>query len=294
MFKYANILIFLFYCVNLSAQSDSNSDIILKEREIQNFFSELLFSKTDTEKNAASNKIYKALKSVLISPESFRYSFDSLPYLGKVTSEDSLVRVFTWNIQYLDGTYTYYGFVQHYFPRVNTVELHTLTDKSSEQTFSDATTFTAENWSGALYYDIILTKSRKQTYYTLLGWDGNNLLTSKKIIDAVTFNKGGKPVFGAPVFNTPEGLKYRIMFEFANRASMMVRYFKDKEMIVCDHLSPADPKYKGIYQYYGPDFSYDTYILENGIWNYEADIDFKNPNKQRSKDEDPERGLERE
>ena len=42
-----------------------------------------------------------------------------------------------------------------------------------------------KNWYGCLYYDIIPIKVGKEKYYTLLGWDGNNKNTTKKIIDVV-------------------------------------------------------------------------------------------------------------
>jgi hypothetical protein len=45
---------------------------------------------------------------------------------------------------------------------------------------------------------------------------------------------------------------------------------------VFDHLVPVSPELKGRKEYYGPDFSYDTYNLEKGMWMLKADVEVRN------------------
>lgn len=75
---------------------------------------------------------------------------------------------------------------------------------------------------------------------------------------------------------------------------MILRYNEQEDIIVCDHLSPGNPKMKGKYEYYGPDFSYDAFDFEKGKWFHKSDIDpdvainyKKNKNIEQLKKRDP-------
>jgi hypothetical protein len=58
---------------------------------------------------------------------------------------------------------------------------------------------------------------------------------------------------------------------------MMLRYDKNSEMIILDHLAPPSDLYKDNFRFYGPDFSYDGYVYEKGNWVLTKDIDVRNP-----------------
>jgi hypothetical protein len=47
-------------------------------------------------------------------------------------------------------------------------------------------------------------------------------------------------------------------------------------MIIHDHLSPFQPRYEGQFHNYGPDFSFDGFILENNMWKQLIDINISN------------------
>jgi hypothetical protein len=40
-------------------------------------------------------------------------------------------------------------------------------------------------------------------------------------------------------------------------------------------LSPSSPEYKDNHQFWGPDFTFDSYNLENGYWRLKSDIDIR-------------------
>ena len=57
----------------------------------------------------------------------------------------------------------------------------------------------------------------------------------------------------------------------------MALLFDDRvNMIVFDHLSPSESSFKGQYQYYGPDGSYDVLRFKRGKWFYKSDFDIRN------------------
>ena len=63
--------------------------------------------------------------------------------------------------------------------------LFSLTDKSADIKNPENTVGEASKWYGMLYYKIVPVKIKRKKYYTLLGWDGNDKITAKKIIDVL-------------------------------------------------------------------------------------------------------------
>jgi hypothetical protein len=56
----------------------------------------------------------------------------------------------------------------------------------------------------------------------------------------------------------------------------MTLRFKSDSSIVFDHLVPFSPEMIDNHQYYGPDYSYDAYYLENGLWRLTINVDVRN------------------
>ncbi len=260
----------------IKAQSQDHSFYQKKEDTLSQHFESLAQAQSDKQKKAINQKIIRIFETILADEASFDYPFDKLQNVGKILSEDNAVRIFTWNLPYQDGTYEYFGYIQYWKSKKEMILLP-LIDKSASISQPQSSTLNNKNWFGALYYNIIHTDYKGKDYYTLLGWDGNDLFTKKKVIDIITFKDYDQAQFGVPVFKHPNGITKRVVFEFNIRAKMVLRWDKKNEMIICDHLSPSKPQFEGQYQYYGPDFSYDAFYFEDGFWVYQADIDVKNP-----------------
>jgi hypothetical protein len=247
------------------------------EDSIQLCFNKIINANDDSVKLFHNQRIIHLFNSVLAKNESFSYPFDSLLNMGKLTSPDKKIRLYNWNIQLRNGEFKYFGFLQVKSKEKNIINIYPLIDKSSELENTGNVTTSNKNWYGALYYQIIEVKDKKNKYYTLLGWDGNNDFTNKKIIEVLYFNKSEKPSFGKNIFKFENEKKKRVIFEYSYLASMALRYEETLQMIVYDHLAPSSPKFEGQYQYYGPDFSYDGLFFKNGKWTEEKNIDVRNP-----------------
>jgi hypothetical protein len=131
------------------------------------------------------------------------------------------------------------------------------------------TQYNKKNWYGALYYTIIPVKKDKAVYYTLLGWDGNNKFSNKKIIETMSFQSNGNIKFGLPYFIYPNGkTKRRVVFQYNKQSYMSLKYFKERkeELIIFDHLIPKSPQLEGMYDWYVTDLSFDAFKLENEKW----------------------------
>jgi hypothetical protein len=117
-----------------------------------------------------------------------------------------------------------------------------------------------------------MTRKGKSSTYTLLGWDGKDNLTTRKIVDAITIS-GDKIRLGANLFEYAGDSRKRVILEYSNEVSASVKYFPKKNCIVMDHLSPKNPMMQGIYADYGPDGTYCLFELKKDKWIFMDEID---------------------
>lgn len=286
---------FLFYCSFVFSQSKFEF-IESEEKLLKRHFKKILNSRDDEEKRKLNQKVLNTFSFILSDKLSFEYSFDSLEFVGIIKSSDNLMRIYSWNLAYNDGSYEYFGFIQYFGETKKSVFakrkmiLYTLEDHSKDIRNAEFKDLNNVNWYGALYYDMIVNEYKKQTYYTLLAWDGNDEFSNKKIIDVIYFTDDNTLNFGAKIFDFDnEHLKskrrrpkkkqefYRLIFEFAEKATMILRYTNNR--IVFDNLSPSSSSYEGEYQYYGPDASYNSFVFKKGKWRFVENVDVRNPKK---------------
>ncbi|PTQ93642.1 hypothetical protein C8P68_108104 [Mucilaginibacter yixingensis] len=225
----------------------------------------------ELERQNANYNFIKTLTSALKVNNSFIYKFDSLKYVSILNAPDNRFRIFSWYVQYADGSYRFFGTIQmntggplQMFPLKDYTPL---LDKAPEDSV-----LTDGRWYGAQYYKIIPVYGSKP-YYMLLGWKGNTVESTKKVIEVLSFQKN-KPVLGMEVFNGTT--KKRRVFEYTRQASMLLRFVAERNLIVFDHLAPPDKKLKDKPQTYGPDLSYDGYQLKNGKWTLIENLDMRN------------------
>ena len=287
--KKVSVLILFFISIHVSAQE------VTEQKQVFDLYNDTLriickkiySSTTDIDKQKYNRQLLKTFELVLNKPNSFEYSFDSLNDVARLSPPDKTFRIINWNIPYSDGTQEYFGFIQYKLVKIKKtgflkkekteiVQLYPLIDKSAEIKNPENTITDNKKWFGMLYYKIITKKTKNNTYYTLLAWDGNDKFTKKKIIDVLTFDDNGTPHFGADIFNIPKKNPKRIIFEYGATCSMSLKYSNKKDSIVFDHLAPEQPQLEGQYQYYCTDMSYDGFGFKHGKWNYGTDVNATN------------------
>jgi hypothetical protein len=214
---------------------------------------------------------------LLSNAATFNYPFDSLKTLSKLITPDKSTRIFTWVLpSYTGNAYKYYGLIQRINPRTKSYKVIGMQELKITNEEAENSELKTDSWYGAIYYDVIEKKYKKKTQYVLLGWQGNDLLTNRKVIDLIYFDEWDNVTYGAPVFKEDNKLKYRVIFEFTSSATMLLRYEARKKMIVFDHLSPSSPAAKGQYRFYGPDFTYDGFVFRKGYWLLKTNLDLRN------------------
>mgnify|MGYP006145801833 CR=1 FL=1 len=234
--------------------------------------------KTYESRFTSNNTVKKELRKALSHDESFNYPFDSLgKFMGTMISPDNAFRLFNWNLEKPNGQHLYFGLVMSYDKRRERYLITELIDKSASMVDTEPEKMALDdrNWFGALYYHIIPFEKGTKTYYALLGWDGNNKLSKKKLIDVMAFS-GSKIKFGFPIFKQEDSQWFRrVIFEYSAQASMSLKEYdtKNNALIVFDHLSPSSGALKGHPEHMFPDGSFDSYQLEKGKWVFYKDPD---------------------
>lgn len=270
------IICTILFSNRLYSQELKDIELVIIEDSLSNLFNALTTTKSDSEKIVINNQIINTLTSAIELENSFTYPFDSLKKLGKLTSEDKVIKVYTWNVAFSDFTYKYFSLLQIFNERDNNYQTYLLKDKSDEIENPEKASLTVDNWYGALYYQIVVKKYKKKNTYILIGWKGFSNFSTKKVIEPIEITKNGIIKFNSTVFKINNEKKKRLIFEFSARASMICRYDEQYDMIIYDHLSPSNSKYAGQYQYYGPDMTQDALEFNKGSWTYIPNVDIRN------------------
>jgi hypothetical protein len=187
----------------------------------------------------ADSVFTRVLVRALKTKNAFHYPFDSLQTVSILYAPDSAFRIFTWQLVINENVIRQHGAIQM---KTNdgSLKLFPLIDKSDVTTSIADTIGNNYGWMGAIYYKIILKKFGNQNYYTLLGFDENNIRSSRKIIEVLHFNNG-EPIFGGSYFSGEKADGFskwqsRYIMEYKKEAGPRLNYDKDLDMIVVEHL----------------------------------------------------------
>ncbi|HMO61511.1 MAG TPA: hypothetical protein PKC39_15700 [Ferruginibacter sp.] len=228
--------------------------IILDNRAENRFDADSIFTR----------QLVKALKT----PYSFDYPFDSLQNISRLYAPDSSFRIFTWHVVIHENVVRQHGAIQMK-TYDGSLKLYPLIDKSDVVLNLTDTTANNKGWIGAIYYKMIQTRSSNQNYYTLLGYDENNIRSNRKIIEVLHFTND-EPTFGGRFFSFEEDTVFkpsqsRYIMEYKKDAGPRLTYDEDLKMIVFEHLESEtnEPKKKWTYV---PDGDYEGFKWKNGKW----------------------------
>ncbi|MFN3917988.1 MAG: hypothetical protein ACK4K0_09625 [Flavobacteriales bacterium] len=285
------ILLFLTFNLLLTGYGQNMRSI---EDSLVTLLNHVRAASNDKDVNERNSQFSEYLKEILSKrgKEAFNHSFDSLGKLMcTLKSPDNEFRIFNWNIEKpTSEKHSFFCFILKYDNKKEDATIVELQNRSQMYNRPEQEATDEKKWYGALYYKIIPVKSGEKTVYTLLGWDGNNRLTNKKLIETMTFS-GKKVKFGHPIFTDENGnMKKRVVFEYSEEAFMSLKYYPDKKnpRIIFDHLSPETEQMRDHFQFYKPDLSYDAYVWDGAKWRYEKDIDARNSGKSKLPYNNPE------
>jgi hypothetical protein len=228
----------------------------------------------DSSKMAAASNLETLLSEFYANEENFESELDSVPFLGQISSPDNVVKMTCWNVAFEDGSFQYHCVMRHRSDKKSVTV--TVFEDTEDWERIERKPIRPNGWYGALYYRILADKHRGKTYYTVLGWDGKDNITNRKVVDVIML-QGKSVMLGSSIFKDKEDHPaHRIIYEYANDVSMALNWDEKEKMIIMDHLAPEDSRLEGNYQFYGPDFSYDALQFKKGEWVLVKDVFAKN------------------
>jgi hypothetical protein len=242
---------------------------------LEGLFNSLIDNYNDNDRVLINDSIRTILDSYVASDSVFNHRFTSLRYMGQITSPDSLLKIITWNmvLENEPGRYFCYFIKKGTGGRPN--EIYRLSANYNGNPVKTDTTYTERDWYGALYYDLRPVVTDGHRCWVLLGIDYGNPEISRKIIDIVDFKNDDSILFGRKWFESGEERKFRVVLEYASNAMMTLRFRSDTSVIF-DHLAPLSSAHKEDRQYYGPDYSFDTYDYKGEVWKLKLNVDARN------------------
>jgi hypothetical protein len=167
--------------------SAANKKMLQKKEDSLAIFANSILNGRNVEDRFTSDSLFtRTLVRALQIKNSFYYPFDSLRSIAKVIAPDSSFKIFTWQLVINGDMIREHGAIQMN-TKDGSLKLFPLIDKTDMISDQEDTVTSNRAWIGALYYKIIETDAFGKKYYTLLGFDDNNMVSDRKIIDILTF-----------------------------------------------------------------------------------------------------------
>jgi len=261
-------IIILSVFIKTNAQSYAQN-LVQKEDSLKYHGNIIVNGEFAEQRFRADSHFTRILVRALQIPYSFYHSFDSLITISRLYSPDSSFRIFTWQLSKDENTFRRHGAIQMN-TKDGSLKLYPLIDRSSLIINQADTITNNEWWIGAIYYKILLHKIVDRNYYTLLGYDENNRLSTRKIIEILSFDAMNRPVFGSNIFDfskdkaqkTPQS---RYWIEYKKDAQASIKFDQELDLLIYDHLisetNEIDRK-----ETYVPDGDYEAFKWTNGKW----------------------------
>lgn len=224
---------------------------------------------TDEVKISTCDSIQIWLAEHLQNPESWTYPFDSLHLttIPVAKHPKSDVRIFSYNAVLTNNVFHHYAVIQQRHKKY--IQTYSLVDTMQELP-KDALLegLTADDWIGALYYQLIPFKHRRKKVYILMGFDGYNAQGNRSILDVLYFDDE-QPLFGYELFRTSEydpTPEPREIFQYSESVVMSLRYEEEGNTIVMEDLVPKRPELEGDPWSLIPSGYYSAYVRNGKTW----------------------------
>lgn len=228
----------------------------------------------DSIREMANVEFQSRIVDSLKNQNSFNKNFKEFKNVSFVTSDDKLLKIYSWAYPNFSGNkYYYFGFIQYRKKLSDSIQLITLIDSTQTISKPESEKLKSNRWLGSVYYAINTIKYQGKYYYVLLGWKGFNQQQTKKVIE-VCYIENNEVKFGFPLLKIGSVYKNRIVFTYTSQATMSLKFEKGGKKIVFDHInSPKNKSDAEVMSQTGPDGTYDSFFLTKGRYVMEKDVD---------------------
>jgi hypothetical protein len=262
--------LFVFSLLLAPYNSWAQKDKFLKfESQLNKLADKLYNSKSEAKRLEYNQEFIELWDFVIDDPKSMKHTFTSITSFPILTSSDKKLRIINWMVPLDDSRFQYHAIVQ-YYDLNKTYQATYLEPITEEMPNLEFVKLKDNKWLGALYYQMEKIKRGKKNHYILLGWDGNNERSNKKIIDVLTIGK--ELTFGEPLFRKKKERFHRYILEYQEGAAASIKFKVKEKRIIFSNLIPTDPDLEGLYDYYVPDGSMNAFELNNGSFRFKENV----------------------
>lgn len=230
------------------------------------FYNDVMVNASDGRHRVEAAKVFtQSFLQELRKSGSYQQSFSELKWISAKADADHSFRIFTWQVEDEKGKFQQFGAIQK---KDGTV--YELKDKAQYEADMEYAVLDADQWLGALYYNIVETRTEKGKAWLLFGYDGGDGKNRLKLVDVLSFDGTGKPVFGAELFLISDGkrpdAKTRVGLRYSTLANVNFNYNAAEEMIIHDYVVARmgiDPEGNAALV---PDGTYTGYKWDGRYW----------------------------
>lgn len=297
--------------VFISAQAQDRAAMNQYQNQLQQLFEQVRTAPTDNQRYHANEQALQLMEEALMLDDSFKWKWNLSKYVSVLTASDGRFRVITWPVMRDNGEYECFGYFQSYNEKEEVYDVYALHDKTEEIINREESLLGPDNWLGMVYQELIVTSHEGRNYYTLLGWNGCDNLTQRKVIEPVTFRPSSSaPQFGQALFRKDKNSR-RVILEYKKDAMVNLRYEQQLlhtkvnkrmtnkkgkpytvqeihdekvQMIIFDEVQPQIAGMEGLFQYYIPTGTEMAYVFNSGKWelhnNAQGRVDDEKLNKE--------------
>lgn len=301
-------LLSLFIILNIitGIHAQKTTDFRYWEDSLIQLRDKTIYAATELERYQANEDFMNLMEMVLNKQNSFEHKWDSVKNFSVLKSPDGKFKIFTWAIALKDHTVENFGFLQVRNDKRGKYIVYPLRDTRKNIDYPTTHVGNQNNWYGAVYYKIIPLKTDTKVYYTLLGFNENNIFTNQKVIEVLYFKSNGSPIFGAYIFKKYKNKASRIIFDYSKNATFSLKYEKHgydvstgkrdpktrrmiyetkvADMIIFEQLIPLEEGMENIASYQVPESSLNQgFIQDNGKWRFLQSVKGRNPDKKMPK-----------
>lgn len=276
----------LFFLLALPSLLFAQNDYPQKEIELSELAVRLQQEKDSFNRSLLAQNLKTELQNTLQDTQSYSYPFEQLKGVSLLNAPDKSFRIFSWELYVDKDHYSQFGFIQK-----ADGQLFFLHDKSDEMRSPQFGRLSANNWYGALYYNIQPFESNGKQYYLLFGRDSYSFFDRRKVLDILYFDRKGAPKFGQNIIDIKDGRGMkrtvsRHIVQYSAAVSAVLNYNPDQQKVIFDHLIygravPGAPASNV------PDGSYSGLELKKGRWVYIDKVFKDDPNNVLVNDQSP-------
>lgn len=216
----------------------------------------------------ANDSLLHLFNQFLSMPESFDMSLAGKSWISEKEDKKTPFKIYTWQLEKENGRFDYFGYILK-----SSGEHIVLNDVSNEIQDSEYMLLDADNWYGALYYNITShIDAEGKPYNILYGIQKVDGFTTRKVAEVISFENDqlvlGKEIFMHSDEGSKSDVKTRILINYSSDANVTLNFHEGLGLIFFENLIPRMGTRPGQGPTWVPDGSYRGYKPEKGYWIY--------------------------